>query len=181
MKFQQFAGFVAAGCLLVSPAAVSAQQGTGTIAGVVKDASGAVMPGVTIEAASPALIERVRSVVSDEQGQYKTVTVSGQAPVVDTQDVQQQTTIARGTLDAIPTTKRLGQYVTIIAGATYANPTLQDVGGTAGEGGSFGIHGGRSDDLVINRYHASRNSFCFVLASRVLRALSCELDGGEQR
>jgi hypothetical protein len=43
------------------------------IAGVVKDTTGAVMPGVTIEAASPALIERVRSVVSDGQGQYKIV------------------------------------------------------------------------------------------------------------
>jgi len=41
------------------------------IAGVVKDASGAVMPGVTVEAASPALIERVRTVTTDTQGQYK--------------------------------------------------------------------------------------------------------------
>src|SRR5437667_9971440 len=42
-----------------------------SIAGVVKDTSGAVMPGVTVEAASPALIERVRSVVSDERGLYR--------------------------------------------------------------------------------------------------------------
>ena len=43
------------------------------IAGLVKDTSGAVMPGVTVEAASPALIEKVRSVVTDGQGQYKIV------------------------------------------------------------------------------------------------------------
>ncbi len=43
------------------------------IAGVVKDSSGAVLPGVTVEAASPALIEKTRSVVSDSQGQYKIV------------------------------------------------------------------------------------------------------------
>jgi hypothetical protein len=43
------------------------------IAGVVKDTTGAVMPGVTVEAASPALIERVRSGVTDAQGQYKIV------------------------------------------------------------------------------------------------------------
>src|SRR6266540_4263977 len=43
------------------------------IAGVVKDTTGAVLPGVTIEASSPALIERTRSVVSDAQGQYKIV------------------------------------------------------------------------------------------------------------
>ena len=52
---------------LLVPAASSAQ--TGTIAGVVKDVSGAVLPGVTIEAASPALIEKVRTVVSDGEGQ----------------------------------------------------------------------------------------------------------------
>jgi hypothetical protein len=45
-------------------------QATG-IAGVVKDTTGAVMPGVTVEASSPALIERVRSVTTDAQGQYK--------------------------------------------------------------------------------------------------------------
>src|SRR5581483_3101178 len=52
------------------PATVFAQ---GAITGVVKDASGAVMPGVTVEAASPALIEKVRSVISDDTGQYRIV------------------------------------------------------------------------------------------------------------
>ena len=41
--------------------------------GVVKDTSGAVLPGVTVEAASPALIEKVRSVVSDGEGRYNIV------------------------------------------------------------------------------------------------------------
>jgi len=44
-----------------------------TIAGIVRDTSGAVLPGVTVEAASPALIEKVRSVVSDGSGQYQIV------------------------------------------------------------------------------------------------------------
>jgi hypothetical protein len=56
--------------LLLAPNAAWAQS---AIAGVVRDTTGAVMPGVTVEAASPALIERVRSVVSDGQGQYKIV------------------------------------------------------------------------------------------------------------
>src|SRR5262245_22969985 len=43
----------------------------GAISGVVKDTTGAVLPGVTVEAASPALIEKTRSVVTDSQGQYK--------------------------------------------------------------------------------------------------------------
>jgi hypothetical protein len=51
-----------------------AQSGsTAAVAGVVRDTTGAVLPGVTVEAASPALIEKVRGVVSDEQGQYKIV------------------------------------------------------------------------------------------------------------
>src|SRR4051812_26530738 len=43
------------------------------ITGVVRDTSGAVLPGVTVEAASPALIEKVRSVVTDDTGQYRIV------------------------------------------------------------------------------------------------------------
>jgi hypothetical protein len=57
--------------LLFAPAA-GAQQASG-IAGVVRDTSGAVLPGVTVEAASPALIEKVRSVVSDGEGRYNIV------------------------------------------------------------------------------------------------------------
>jgi hypothetical protein len=44
-----------------------------TIAGTVKDDTGAVMPGVVVEASSSALIERVRSAVTDGAGQYKIV------------------------------------------------------------------------------------------------------------
>jgi hypothetical protein len=58
--------------VLVIPAAALAQSGS-SIAGVVKDGSGAVMPGVTVEASSPALIEKVRSAVTDGAGQYKIV------------------------------------------------------------------------------------------------------------
>src|SRR5262249_32407561 len=57
---------VAGICLL--PTLVFAQAG---IAGNVKDSSGAVLPGVTVEAASPALIEKTRSVVTDGNGNYK--------------------------------------------------------------------------------------------------------------
>src|SRR5262245_47374574 len=45
----------------------------GAISGVVKDTSGAAMPAVTIEASSPALIEKVRTAVTDDNGQYKVV------------------------------------------------------------------------------------------------------------
>src|SRR4029453_8530262 len=56
---------------LVALPALSFAQGS--IAGVVRDTSGAVLPGVTVEASSPALIEKTRSVVTDAQGQYKIV------------------------------------------------------------------------------------------------------------
>src|SRR5688500_13395127 len=56
--------------LLLIPAAAYAQA---AITGVAKDASGGVLPGVTVDAASPALIEKVRSVVTDDTGQYRIV------------------------------------------------------------------------------------------------------------
>ena len=55
---------------LVIPPVAWAQA---TITGTAKDTSGAVLPGVTVEATSPALIERVRSVVTDATGQYRIV------------------------------------------------------------------------------------------------------------
>jgi hypothetical protein len=48
-------------------------QVTGSIAGTVRDVTGAVLPGATVEAASPALIEKVRAAVTDAQGNYKIV------------------------------------------------------------------------------------------------------------
>ena len=53
--------------------AISNAQALGTIAGAVKDASGAILPGVTVEASSSALIEKVRTVVTDGAGQYRIV------------------------------------------------------------------------------------------------------------
>ena len=58
--------------LVLLPAAALAQSG---IAGVVKDESGGVLPGVTVEAASPALIEKIRTVVTDEQGRFSIVDI----------------------------------------------------------------------------------------------------------
>ena len=133
--------------LLLVPMSAAAQ---GTITGVVKDASGAVLPGVTVEAASPVLIEKVRSVVTDGTGQYRivnllpgtysvtfslpgfsgvkrdgieitgtfvatvngdlkvgaleeTITVTGETPVVDVQNVKVQATVSKEVLAAIPT------------------------------------------------------------------------------
>jgi len=64
---------VAAAIFLV-PNAASAQ--VGNIAGVARDASDAVLPGVTVEVASPALIEKTRSTVTDSSGRYQITALS---------------------------------------------------------------------------------------------------------
>jgi uncharacterized protein YqfA (UPF0365 family) len=56
------------GVLALLPALAAAQS---SVAGEVKDTSGAVLPGVTVEASSPALIEKTRSAVTDSAGRYR--------------------------------------------------------------------------------------------------------------
>src|SRR2546422_4117326 len=170
MRHLQRLAFVVLGCLVLVPATA---RGQGSIAGVVKDTMGAVMPGVTVEASSPALIEKVRAVTTDAQGQYKiidlrtgiytvtftltgfntlrregielsaaftatvngelrvgsieeTITVSGQAPVVDVQNVLQQKVMTREVMDSLPTAKTFGSYAILVPGVTVNAP---DVGG----------------------------------------------------
>src|SRR4051812_38611772 len=63
-------GIGALAAAILFPAMAFAQA---SISGSVKDTSGAVLPGVTVEASSPALIERARTVVTDGSGQYRVV------------------------------------------------------------------------------------------------------------
>jgi hypothetical protein len=151
-------------------ATASAQS---AITGVVKDASGAILPGVAVEAASPALIEKVRSVVTDDQGVYsvvnlrpgvykvtfalqgftslvrdgidlpanftatvnadlklgaieETVTVSGDAPLVDVQSAQRTAVLKRELIDAVPTGRTYAQLGLLAVGV---KPSAQAVGG----------------------------------------------------
>jgi hypothetical protein len=71
MRERAIAVLLALGVLALPTATFA--QALGTVAGAVKDASGAVLPGVTVEASSPALIEKVRTVVTDGAGQYRIV------------------------------------------------------------------------------------------------------------
>src|ERR1700730_17472181 len=87
-------GFV---CALIVPDAAYAQA---SIAGTVKDTSGAVLPGVTVEASSPVLIEKTRSVVSDGTGQYRIV------------DLRPGTYSVTFTLNGFATVKREGIELT---------------------------------------------------------------------
>src|ERR1044071_8230470 len=65
--------------LLLTPTAVFAQA---SISGVVKDTSGAVLPGVNVEAASDVLIEKVRTAVTDSSGRFQLVDLRPGAYVV---------------------------------------------------------------------------------------------------
>ena len=78
---------------LLLPSAAYAQA---VITGVVRDASGGVLPGATVEAASPVLIEKVRSVVTDANGQYRIV------------DLRPGTYSVTATLQGFTTLKREG-------------------------------------------------------------------------
>src|SRR5688500_19539461 len=62
--------FVGSLLLILAANTANAQS---ALAGVVRDASGGVLPGVTVEASSPALIEQVRTVITDDAGQYRIV------------------------------------------------------------------------------------------------------------
>jgi hypothetical protein len=178
-------------CALMLPALVHAQDTS--IAGKVMDASGAVLPGVTVEAASPALIERVRTVTTDEQGNYRfidlrpgsytvtfgltgfatvrrdgivlnggvtasinaemrvgsleeTITVSGQAPLVDTSTTAARKTITKDTIDVLPTGKNWNGIGQVTVGIVS---NQVDVGGSSGEQqNQVSIHGGSYTDNV---------------------------------
>jgi len=168
---------VVLGSMLAVAATASAQQASG-IAGLVRDSSGAVLPGVTVEAASPALIERVRTAVTDAQGRFnivnlrpgtyvvtfslpgfnsvkregiqltagftasvnadmqvgaleETITVSGESPLIDTQNTRQQKVLSSELLDALPSGQKTAiNVVSLTPGMTTAG--LADVGGSLG-------------------------------------------------
>jgi hypothetical protein len=67
---RMFTRLALAAATLILPSLAFAQA---SITGTVRDTSGAVLPGVTVEASSPVLIERTRTVVTDESGQYRIV------------------------------------------------------------------------------------------------------------
>ena len=182
--------------VLLLPDAASAQS---SIAGVVKDASGAVLPGVQVDASSPVLIEQTRGVVTDSQGVYRivdlrpgtytvtftlqgfstftregialpagftatvnadmklgsiaeTITVSGEAPVVDVHTASQsQQVIPSEVRNAIPLSSNAAAFAALIPAATQAAAD-RDVGGIRGENSqAFSIHGSHTADMIMLR------------------------------
>jgi Carboxypeptidase regulatory-like domain len=180
-------GILIAVAVLV-PAAAFAQA---SIVGVVRDASGAVLPGATVEASSPALIEKTRSVTANGVGQYsiedlrpgtytvtftlagfttvkregiqlsgsfvatvnadmkigglaETITVSGEAPVVDVTSTRNQQVISGQTVGDIPSSRNYSSFTHLVPAINVqqndfegSNPALYSV---------FQIHGGRRNE-----------------------------------
>jgi len=168
--------------------------GQSAITGVVRDTSGAVLPGVTVEAASPVLIEKSRAATTDGDGRFQiidlrpgsytvtfslegfssfkrdgidlpsnftatvnadmkvgsleeTITVSGQAPVVDVSNATQQTVMNRAVLDAVPTGRSVQTLSALMPGARLALP---DVGGNSGmQNRDISVHGSDGRDMTF--------------------------------
>jgi len=179
--------------LVLLPSTAFAQLGT--LQGVATDTTGAVLPGVTVEAASPVLIEGVRVTVTSGEGRYtiiglrpgtytvtftlpgfatvtqedvaistagasnvdaamrvggleETVTVTGEAPVVDVTTATRAAVLSADTVDALPTSRNYLGLARLIPG-TGSGGT--DVGGSRTQevGGQVGIHGSRGNDQRV--------------------------------
>src|ERR1700676_3302233 len=121
--------FAIVACALASPPAW-AQQNLSGLAGVVRDAAGVQVVGAAVEAASPALIERVRSTVTDGSGQYKitdlqpglyTVTVKAPGFSTLTQTGIDLPAAFTGTVNAVLTPGNAEQTITVTATVTLVD------------------------------------------------------------
>ena len=166
-----------------------------SITGIVKDTSGAVLPGVTVEAASPVLIEKAREAVTDANGRFQvvdlrpgtytvtftlpgfntvkrdgvvltgsavvnvdadlrvgsleeTITVTGEAPVVDVQSTTQQRVLNAEVIDALPSARNYFGLARMVPGTVGGG---NDVGGSLIQdvGQSLTVHGSRTVDQRI--------------------------------
>jgi hypothetical protein len=227
MQVRRIAGILVAAVLFSVPAHVLA-QGVSSITGVVRDTSGAVLPGVTVEAASPALIEKVRSTVTDTEGLYRivdlrpgeyavtftlpgfstfrrdgivlpanftatvngdmavgaveeTITVTGEASLVDVQRTQQQLQFERETLSALPGTGRITGLPSVIPGATLTNAVNYSVGGVDDTAQmNFQVHGAPAADPVVdgvNQQIGSLVSGVFVFNQLTFQEVVVETGG----
>ena len=103
-----------AGLLLLPPLSSAQGTSTGIIAGSAKDSSGAVLPGVTVEASSPALIEKTRTTVTDSNGEYRIIELRPGAYTV-TFTLPGFNTFKRDGLQLSPTQVQDGRFAKVSA------------------------------------------------------------------
>ena len=188
---------------LLLPVLVHAQS---QFTGQVRDESGGVLPGVLVEASSPALIEKSKTAITDEQGRYtivdlrpgvyrvtftltgfstivrpevelpsnfvatinadmklgslaETITVSGQAPMVDVTQASRTDVVTRDMLDVLPTTRHVFSVSNMLPGIRFATP---DIGGsrqmeqTAPRG--HGVNGAQAQEAIDGMSTSSQES-----------------------
>src|SRR4029453_3911124 len=176
--------WLAAVALVVLPGLVYGQTAQSALAGVVKDSTGGGPPAGTVEAASPALIERVRSVTTDSAGLYRivdlrpgvytitftlpgfntvkvenfelradftasvnadlkvgelneTVTVTGEAPLVDVQSTTKSAVYNKEVIENLPNNRQIQSLAQTIPGVVGG----QNIDGPASR--SLSVHGSR--------------------------------------
>jgi hypothetical protein len=222
---------VVTGSLFLSAVSAHAQQTSG-ISGLVQDTSGAVLPGVTVEAASPALIEKVRTVVTDAEGRYnitdlrpgtyavtftlagfrslkrdgvdlrsgftatvnadlqvgaleETITVTGAAPLVDTQNTKQQTVVSAELLSVLPSAMK--SLDSILAITPAVSGAAGGVGGSAGTyrttsvNGSYHgkINGGKItfDGMNVTNTNNGTGAAGYIINGAVVEEMAVESGG----
>src|SRR2546428_701062 len=156
-------------CVLLFSAATSAQENSG-IAGVARDTSGGVLPGVTVEAASPALIEKVRTVVTDGEGRYNIV------------DLRPGSYTGTFSLGGFSTVKREGVEVSAGFNAAVEAMVLQTSGISAevnADGPVMNVipkEGGNTFKTILNGlftdYHLESNNLTDALRARGLQTVN---------
>ena len=181
--------------LVLSSVPVLTQGSGSSIVGVVKDESGGVLPGVTVEVSSPALIERVRTGVTDGSGSYQiidlrpgdysivftlegfqtsrhegvtiraaftatindvlkartleeSITVTGEAPVVDLRRATSEKALNNDLIEGVPTGRGLYALTSLMPATAVNKP---DVGGSqTHQSSSISIHGSTTQDVTWN-------------------------------
>lgn len=93
----------------------------------------------------------------------ETLTVTGESPIVDTQNVRQQCVITDELISALPTGRTstaIAQLIPGLIAVEGGRRFRQDVGGLLGEGSRLVIHGGRSEDMhrLINGISTTRSA-----------------------
>jgi len=218
---------LAAMALIVLPGLVYGQTSQSALAGVVKDATGGVLPGVTVEAASPALIERVRSVTTDSSGLYRivdlrpgvytitftlpgfntvkvenfdlradftatvnadlrvgelneTVTVTGEAPLVDVQSTTKSAVYNKEVIENLPNNRQIQSLAQTIPGVVGG----QNIDGPASR--SLSVHGSRIaetnsaiDGMSDRRGAAGGQAVTFYMNEGSVQEVSVRTDGGD--
>jgi hypothetical protein len=213
--------------LVVLPVTAFGQAAQSGLSGVVKDSTGAVLPGVTVEAASPALIEKVRSATTDSSGLYRivdlrpgtytvtfalpgfnsvrvenfelradfnatvnadmrvgelneTVTVTGEAPLVDTQSTTRSAVYSKEVMENLPTNRQIQSLALTVPGV---------IGGMNIDGPgsrSLSVHGSKIaetnsaiDGMSDRRGATGGQAVTFYMNEGSVQEVSVRTDGGD--